>query len=282
MIKDKKDFLPRFEHFVMQYLQHLRAFTLVAMLGSWLSAARVIDHSSLEPRQDQGTDSVSVDIVLLPDAPTDGSDTTPTPPPNQPLSKRATSWRAINQCPSQAGPRARPVETYFGGSRCYRDAGDQDWIISCGTDANHLTNYDGECQDNELCMDGVQTARHPDTAYCVQHENYVNIVNILAKGTQQKSTRTTLSGYQGNDYVLESIVSGKNGPNDPFKASFMSIEARDRDEHPLNTNSCHDCSSIGIQPLPAGLDHFVTTVALPNPGDQARVYSIPLKRGLGF
>lgn len=222
---------------------------------------------------------------LLPDAPTD-------PGASPALAKRqGTRWTAINKCPDQAqtplvfATRAEFDERFFGGSRCNRGQDLRAWTISCSADNFIFIPYDGRCNDNEICIDGVQSAGHPDIAYCVQQEHYVNISNTLKAGQGAAQTKRVIANVPsrpGDNYIYEFAVGGKSGTDFAFKTNKVTIEAFDGNERLLDRNECSDCSSIGIQPWHKDVTHFISSVSLPNPGDEARVYGAALQRGLGF
>ncbi|KAL8776369.1 MAG: hypothetical protein Q9203_003335 [Teloschistes exilis] len=239
-------------------------------------------------------------MVVLPDSPTDpntsgpppadSSSDSPSPAPEaRSLEKRAGINYPINECPQQAqtegnfGPRAGNDETFFHGSRCERDISLKAWSISCGTHADGISiRYAGKCADNEICIDGIEGAGQEPFAKCATHDTFLPIVNTLKSGGQQKKVTLTVSGQKSNDGICEVALAGKSGTDHAFKANWLAIEARDKNDKPLGCNSCYNscygCASIGIQPFPPGLDHFSTTVGLPNPGDEAQFYSFSLPR----
>lgn len=163
------------------------------------------------------------------------------------------------------------------------------WQLTCGqppgTPNRQFNAYYGNCDslnNREICVDGIHAPNIPIMAYCVQVANFVKLALGHYGSGKTQQVRVDLRGTRGLNYAFEQVVVGGGGPSTTFTAASMLIDAQDTNGNSLSSNSCTECSSIGIEPLPSGFDHMVTTVTLPDSNSVGLMYGAIIVPGTGF
>lgn len=76
---------------------------------------------------------------------------------------------------------------------------------------------------------------------------------------------------------------GTNGIGESVTATSISIQAIDGEGNSIaqGYNECTSCSSIGIEPMPEGVDHLLTTLVLPKGQAAHQLFGV-VTPGWGF
>lgn len=191
--------------------------------------------------------------------------------PSNPLTKRGTY--IINQC--DAGYE-------FSGSVCVRSSGPQKYWITChriGGDLG-MTGRWGDCTKDQICIQPRVPPGNPPQAYCVDTQSYVEVARSRQTGPAPQINNQVLDVPGANDYAVSAVLTGMGGTTSVF-AQQLAVQAQSYTMMgnvpawgtlPGGVDSCHDCASVSLHPLPIGTKRVSVSVLLAAGTTIAKLY----------
>ena len=169
------------------------------------------------------------------------------------------------------------------GSMCSRHVSAVAYTITCGNDkTGNIERTPGECEESEICVDGVNWRnfnfmyhglRH--TAYCVSMNNFVEIAIERTKAAQKDASAVEASsgvrpGMPQAGYAMEAVMTGLDHKTSIFTQSLnMQAQTLDVDKNThvwrtldRGTTQCTDCSSLAMESLPIGTQRVKVDVVM--------------------
>ena len=150
------------------------------------------------------------------------------------------------------------IQYIFDLSICKRPSA-QAWACDSSdpTDENVTHRVDGSCASSQICVDGItNTVQGHDgpVAYCADIDQaYLDITPELIARLGDNPIRWYYGGLTGKSHAIEAVFGGFD-PAAPITMESLNITAESSSGYsvgePLSFNSCTNCSSLGIQPIP--------------------------------
>ena len=175
-----------------------------------------------------------------------------------------------------------PYNTYT--SYCARQMSnynDQEWVcesISTGHGQLHDFHY-GTCDSSEICVDGIHSnlaGTYPGQpiAYCQSLQSIVRLSLLMTSSAPSgKQIRINYGGAAGPQNAMELIMQYESDAEEHNNV-VNSMDIKDQSASvsgsisngpwtTLSENSCTSCTSLGIQPIPAGTTSWLVNTQLP-------------------
>ncbi|KAL9639715.1 MAG: hypothetical protein Q9164_000766 [Protoblastenia rupestris] len=204
--------------------------------------------------------------------------------PPLPISKRTRIQysRRMEDCSMPDG-----YPTVFLGSRCLPNINPQAFEVECARAISNYPShfYNRSCLPMEICVDET-LFNVAFRAWCVGADYFVRIAGDHAtKERKMKKYQPT----EDSPDLVGIVVTGTN-IKDQITAAHLKIGAYKgagifngvaaMGELPNGTNSCDQCSMIGLDPVPAGTQQFRASVKFNAAGFKgARIYWATIRTG---
>ena len=138
----------------------------------------------------------------------------------------------------------------------------------------------GACAENQICFDDVDESEIPGfnfhQAYCSDHENYIRIADVVLSTISKYPVSVPNTGpIHTAAKAVEAVFTGAEGMTEPIIMSALDIMAQFRvGDHWRNgrMNTCVNCSSIELDPIPKDTARYVVGAQLPMGIDHGSLY----------
>ncbi|KAL9118631.1 MAG: hypothetical protein Q9187_004823 [Circinaria calcarea] len=169
----------------------------------------------------------------------------------------------------------------FAGSWCTHDISPQRYWIRCNEiGGQHNTGDWGDCNRNQVCIQGPRERDKPPQAYCVDMANFIEVARNRQAGSSLQTNTQPLNVPGPNNYVVSAVLTGLGGVTSVF-AKQLSMQAQSYQmignvptwgTLPGGVESCQDCASTVLQPIPVGTKRVSVGVLLKTGTTIAKLY----------
>ena len=143
-----------------------------------------------------------------------------------------------------------------------------------------MTGNWGDCTKDQLCIQPRVASGEPPQAYCVDTQSYVEVALPRQKGSAPQTNYQVLDVPGANDATVSAVLTGTGGTTSVF-AQQLAVQAQSYQMMgnvptwgtlPGGVESCNNCASVSLHPLPIGTKRVSISVLLAAGTTIAKLY----------